>query len=128
MIETPNHVHVTHKRHEPEGKPVQPHRGRAYRRQLEQSQARASRRRRRAGDQTNGSVRLDRWRREAWVSLVRQAARLGVPELDGVQDRKALVIALQREQAAIAGVSNATWACATRKQRGALVALGRTYV
>lgn len=97
-------------------------------RRLERSQARASRRRPRAGDQANGAVRLDRWRREAWVSLVRQAARLGVPELDGVQDRKALVIALQREQAVIAGVSDAVWACATRKQRGVLVALGRTNV
>jgi hypothetical protein len=105
------------------GRPARPHRGRAYRRQLERSQARA--RRRASGDQTNGSVRLDRWRRESWVSLVQQAARLGVPELDGVQDRKALVIALQRHQAALAGVSNATWACATRKQRGDLIALGR---
>lgn len=67
-----------------------------------------------------GRDRLDRWQRESWVSLVQQAGRLGI-ELETVADRKRVVIALQREQVALAGVSPAFWACATRKQRGALM-------
>jgi predicted nucleic acid-binding Zn-ribbon protein len=70
-----------------------------------------------------GKDRLDRWQRESWVSLVQQAGRLGI-ELETVADRKRVVIALQREQAALAGVSPAVWACSTRKRRGALMALG----
>lgn len=54
------------------------------------------------------------------MGLVRQAGRLGV-ELETVADRKKLIIRLNREQAQLAGCSNAQWACMTREERAALV-------
>lgn len=67
-----------------------------------------------------GRQRLARWAQESHVELARQANRLGI-ELETDQDRKRLCITLARQQARLAGVSNATWACATRKERAELI-------
>jgi hypothetical protein len=87
-----------------------------------QVQAKVDRQPRRYAHET-GRARLARWQRDSWVELVRQANRLGI-QLETVADRKRVIIALQHEQADRIGVERSTWACMTRKQRGAAVDLG----
>lgn len=101
---------------------VDPHKDRRHRRAEAAWVARQRRReaRKRAAGSLSGAAAVDRWSRDAWAELVRQGAKRGI-ELETVQDRKRLIIALNREQAALAGVRPCTWATMTRAQRGRLI-------
>lgn len=81
--------------------------------------AHAPRRRRPRGQYVGetGRQRRQRWAQERYSELARESHRLGLGEIWGPADERRVVIELNRRAAALAGVSNSTWACMTSKQR-----------